>query len=106
MQRELVSVGAVQADAVVPVCAVTTCLQAHAFGYIAAAISTLTGSQDLQLTACCLQAYATASWLLVALIGRSLGLVYRGVRQSVMPRSQRQRRQSQQQQQQRPDMAW
>ena len=53
---------------------------------------------------CCLQAYATASWLLVALIGRSLGLIYRGVRQSVMPRKQR--RQGQQQQRQQPDMAW
>ena len=31
------------------------------------------------------QAYATASWLLVMLIGRSLGLIYRGVRQSLDP---------------------
>lgn len=33
------------------------------------------------------RAGAAASWLLVALIGRSLGLMYRGVRQSIAPRS-------------------
>ena len=32
------------------------------------------------------RASAFASWLLVRLIGRSLGLVYRGVRQSLAPR--------------------
>ena len=32
------------------------------------------------------RASAAASWLLVRLIGRSLGLVYRGVRQSLTPR--------------------
>ena len=32
-----------------------------------------------------LRASAFASWLLIALIGRGLGLIYRGIRQSLYP---------------------
>ncbi len=43
------------------------------------------------------RAGAAASWLLVRLIGRALGLVYRGVRQSLAPRPPRPPR---------PEAAW
>ena len=35
---------------------------------------------------------AAISWLLVKLIGRALGLIYRGVKQSLVPQQQKQRK--------------
>lgn len=43
---------------------------------------------------CMARVSAAISWLLVKLIGRALGLIYRGVKQSLVPRQPRQRRQS------------
>lgn len=39
------------------------------------------------LRAAFMQASSFASWLLIALIGRGLGLIYQGIRQSIYPGS-------------------
>lgn len=43
----------------------------------------------------CRKASQAVSWLLVALVGRSLGLVFRGIRQSLGLRPRRSRREDQ-----------
>lgn len=42
---------------------------------------------------CMARVSAAISWLLVKLIGRALGLVYRGVKQSLVPRQPKQKQQ-------------
>ena len=41
---------------------------------------------------CMARVSAAISWLLVKLIGRALGLIYRGVKQSLVPQRQKQRK--------------
>ena len=45
---------------------------------------------------CMARVSAAVSWLLVKLIGRALGLIYRGVKQSLVPQQARHRRQPRQ----------
>ena len=42
---------------------------------------------------CMARVSAAISWLLVKLIGRALGLIYRGVKQSLVPRQPKQKQQ-------------
>lgn len=61
------------------------------------AVSFLLEAADVVLPifrSCMARVSAAISWLLVKLIGRALGLVYRGVKQSLVPQRPNQRKQS------------
>ena len=60
------------------------------------AVSLLLEAADVALPifkSCMARVSAAISWLLVKLIGRALGLVYRGVKQSLVPQGPKQTKQ-------------